>query len=339
MNPVLTSTQTIKYCGSITVGGATYSESTVLVDTFTSVQYGCDSIVTTILVKGEVFHLHDTLTLVPGETATWRGQTINHDGIYEERHTSSFGCDSIYSLGVGYKAATPVTNTHTDKVTICEGNYHVWRGDKYFNSGIFNDTVYVNGDAAQGVDSIYILNLTVHPTYYIRERITFHSFPAKYRGHTFSKEGETHEFHYTTADGHCDSIIAVVAELEVTRTEETVTICDGDTYIWKWNGSTYTESGRYVVTVKDGLGNDSVEHILNLTVRFIPETFVTKTICKGGSYTFGDRTLTEAGVYDYTFQSGTCDSLVHLSLNVVNADTNILVHHMNAGETYCKVFR
>ena len=341
VNPVLTSTQTIKYCGSITVGGATYSESTVLVDTFTSVQYGCDSIVTTILVKGEVFHLHDTLTLVPGETATWRGQTINHDGIYEERHTSSFGCDSIYSLGVGYKAATPVTNTHTDKVTICEGNYHVWRGDKYFNSGIFNDTVYVNGDAAQGVDSIYILNLTVHPTYYIRERITFHSFPAEYRGYTFS-EGETHEFHYTTADGHCDSIIAVVAELEVTRTEETVTICDGDTYIWKWNGSTYTESGRYVVTVKDGLGNDSVEHILNLTVRFIPETFVTKTICKGGSYTFGDRTLTEAGVYDYTFQSGTCDSLVHLSLNVVNADTNILVHHMNAGETFSwggKIYR
>ncbi len=341
VNPVLTSTQTIKYCGSITVGGATYSESTVLVDTFTSVQYGCDSIVTTILVKGEVFHLHDTLTLVPGETATWRGQTINHDGIYEERHTSSFGCDSIYSLGVGYKAATPVTNTHTDKVTICEGNYHVWRGDKYFNSGIFNDTVYVNGDAAQGVDSIYILNLTVHPTYYIRERITFHSFPAEYRGYTFS-EGETHEFHYTTADGHCDSIIAVVAELEVTRTEETVTICDGDTYIWKWNGSTYTESGRYVVTVKDGLGYDSVEHILNLTVRFIPETFVTKTICKGGSYTFGDRTLTEAGVYDYTFQSGTCDSLVHLSLNVVNADTNILVHHMNAGETFSwggKIYR
>ena len=130
--------------------------------------------------------------------------------------------------------------------------------------------------------------------------------------------------------------------MEVTRTEETVTICDGDTYIWKWNGSTYTESGRYVVTVKDGLGNDSVEHILNLTVRFIPETFVTKTICKGGSYTFGDRTLTEAGVYDYTFQSGTCDSLVHLSLNVVNADTNILVHHMNAGETFSwggKIYR
>ena len=69
---------------------------------------------------------------------------------------------------------------------------------------------------------------------------------------------------------------------------------------------------------------------------------MTKTICKGGSYTFGDRTLTEAGVYDYTFQSGTCDSLVHLSLNVVNADTNILVHHMNAGETFSwggKIYR
>ena len=330
VEPLKRTTKIIPFCESYTLNGQTYTSSTTVIERLAS-STGCDSVVTYMLQKGSSFHRHDTATIIPGETLNWRGQLITNTGLYTDTYTSSTGCDSIYTLGVGMKEDAPHMKMRTWNEDICEGDTLTWRNKNYFNTGTYVDTLYVG--STNIVDSLYVLNLTVHPTYYIRERITFHSFPAEYRGYSFS-EGEMHEFHYTTADGHCDSIIAVIAELEVTRTEETVTICDGDTYIWKWNGSTYTESGRYVVTVKDGLGNDSVEHILNLTVRYIPETFVTKTICKGGSYTFGDRTLTEAGVYDYTFQSGTCDSLVHLSLNVVNADTNILVHHMNAGETF-----
>ena len=330
VEPLKRTMKIIPFCESYTLNGQTYTSSTTVIERLAS-STGCDSVVTYMLQKGSSFHRHDTATIIPGETLNWRGQLITNTGLYTDPYTSSTGCDSIYTLGVGMKEDAPHMKMRTWNEDICEGDTLTWRNKNYFNTGTYVDTLYVG--STNIVDSLYVLNLTVHPTYYIRERITFHSFPAEYRGYSFS-EGEMHEFHYTTADGHCDSIIAVVAELEVTRTEETVTICDGDTYIWKWNGSTYTESGRYVVTVKDGLGNDSVEHILNLTVRYIPETFVTKTICKGGSYTFGDRTLTEAGVYDYTFQSGTCDSLVHLSLNVVNADTNILVHHMNAGETF-----
>ena len=330
VEPLKRTTKIIPFCESYTLNGQTYTSSTTVIERLAS-STGCDSVVTYMLQKGSSFHRHDTATIIPGETLNWRGQLITNTGLYTDPYTSSTGCDSIYTLGVGMKEDAPHMKMRTWNEDICEGDTLTWRNKNYFNTGTYVDTLYVG--STNIVDSLYVLNLTVHPTYYIRERITFHSFPAEYRGYSFS-EGEMHEFHYTTADGHCDSIIAVIAELEVTRTEETVTICDGDTYIWKWNGSTYTESGRYVVTVKDGLGNDSVEHILNLTVRYIPETFVTKTICKGGSYTFGDRTLTEAGVYDYTFQSGTCDSLVHLSLNVVNADTNILVHHMNAGETF-----
>ena len=330
VEPLKRTTKIIPFCESYTLNGQTYTSSTTVIERLAS-STGCDSVVTYMLQKGSSFHRHDTATIIPGETLNWRGQLITNTGLYTDSYTSSTGCDSIYTIGVGMKEDAPHMKMRTWNEDICEGDTLTWRNKNYFNTGTYVDTLYVG--STNIVDSLYVLNLTVHPTYYIRERITFHSFPAEYRGYSFS-EGEMHEFHYTTADGHCDSIIAVVAELEVTRTEETVTICDGDTYIWKWNGSTYTESGRYVVTVKDGLGNDSVEHILNLTVRYIPETFVTKIICKGGSYTFGDRTLTEAGVYDYTFQSGTCDSLVHLSLNVVNADTNILVHHMNAGETF-----
>ena len=229
------------------------------------------------------------------------------------------------------KEAAEQMNMRTWNESICEGDTLEWRDKRYYNTGTYVDTVFVGN--TKEVDSLYVLNLAVHPTYLIRERITFHTFPGTYRGHEFTAHGETDTIRYTTVNG-CDSIYIVTAERELTRTEENVTICTGDTYIWSWNGTTYSESGRYVVTVKDAAGNDSVEHILNLNVRYIPETFVTQTICRGGSYTFGDRLLTESGEYEYTFKSGTCDSLVHLSLNVVHADTNKLVHHMNPGDHF-----
>lgn len=119
---------------------------------------------------------------------------------------------------------------------------------------------------------------------------------------------------------------------ELIRDEQTVTICPGDNFIWR--GHAYKESYRYVEIEKDIHGVDSVEHILNLTVRYIPETRITRTICAGGSYTFGDRTLTESGIYTYTFHETGCDSVVQLSLNVIDEDTIKHVHHLMEGEQY-----
>ena len=330
VNPIERTRQVIPFCESYTLNGKLYTESTTVTDTaYTGL--GCYSITEYVLEKGASFSRHDTATIVPGETLYWHGQIITNTGLYTDSYTSILGCDSIYTLGVGMKEAAEQMQMRTWNESICEGDTLEWRNKKYYNIGTYVDTVFVGN--TREVDSLYVLNLAVHPTYLIRERITFHTFPGTYRGHEFTAHGETDTIRYTTANG-CDSIYIVTAERELTRTEENVTICTGDTYIWSWNGTTYSESGRYVVTVKDAAGNDSVEHILNLNVRYIPETFVTQTICQGGSYTFGDRLLTESGEYEYTFKSGTCDSLVHLSLNVVHADTNKLVHHMNPGDHF-----
>ena len=330
--PVSRYSQTIPFCGEVEWNGTTYTESAVVYDTLRSLRNGCDSIVTTILQKGISFHHHDTATITPGEVISWRGQTITADGQYEERHLTKLGCDSIYSLGVGLREAAPVTNTRTYVESICEGNYYEWRGDKYFNSGVYVDTTFVNGDRAQGIDSLYILKLTVNPVYTATERITFTSFPATYREWEFTAPGSYHEFRYKSSTG-CDSVITVYADLEVIKKEETVTVCPSE-LPYRWRDHEFYESYRYVETEKDRNGNDSVQYILNLTVKYIPETRVTKTICQGGSYTFGDRLLTETGVYKYTFKESGCDSVVVLSLNVVKPDTNIFVHHMDAGQSY-----
>ena len=332
VKPVLRSSRTIPFCGSIEWKGMRYSESAIMFDTLTSIQYSCDSIVKTILQKGISFHHHDTTTITPGETIVWRGQTITADGQYEERHLTALGCDSIYSLGVGLREAAQATNTKTDVASICEGNYYEWRGHKYFNSNIYVDSVFVNGDRAQGLDSLYILKLTVNPIYSATERIAFTSFPATYREFEFTAPGSYHEFHYLSSTG-CDSVITVYADLEVIRNEETVTVCPSE-LPYRWRNHEFNESYRYVETEKDRNGNDSVQYILNLNVLNIPETRITKTICRGGSYTFGNKVLTETGVYKHTFKDSGCDSVVILSLNVLSADTNIYVHHMDDGQSY-----
>ena len=329
--PVLRTMQTIPFCGSVTYNGVTYTESFTAIDTLVSARYHCDSIVTTILAKGIPFLHHDTITIYPGETLEWRGRSINQDGYYEDRYTSVSGCDSIYSISVGLKEIVPSTKSRTYRAEICADDYYEWRGEHYFNTGTYVDTVFVG--TTEVIDSLHILVLTVHPKYASRERITFHSFPATYRGHVFHASGEEFTFTFTTVGG-CDSIVTVVAERELTRTEEWELICPNETFIWQWDGRTYSEPGTYVQTIKDATGKDSVEHILHLTVRYIPDTYITKTICQGGSYTFGDRTLTTTGNYTYTFHNSGCDSTVHLSLNVVNADTMIYMHHMDEGQHY-----
>ena len=77
VQPVLRTSRTIPFCDYIVWNNKEYRESTVLIDTIPSVQYGCDSIITTILAKGIPFHYHDTATMVPGELSGWRGRTIS----------------------------------------------------------------------------------------------------------------------------------------------------------------------------------------------------------------------------------------------------------------------
>ncbi|MBR3408321.1 MAG: hypothetical protein IKG86_05730, partial [Paludibacteraceae bacterium] len=328
VHPVIRRTQTIPFCGSIEWNGRTYTESTVVVDTLSTV-LGCDSIITTILVRGIPFHHHDTATIVPGETITWHGLTIHNSGLYEDKHQNSMGCDSVYTLGVGLKEAVPQMNMRTDYVAICEGDDYLWRGRTYRYANRYVDTLYTDNTKTQ-IDSLFVLVLSVNPRYNTTERVTFRDFPVAYRNTLISGPG-TYPIHYTASTG-CDSIITVIVDREVIRDELTVTICPGETYIWR--GHAYQESHRYVETETDANGIDSVEHILNLTVRYIPETRITRTICRGASYTFADQTLTESGIYTHTYHDTGCDSVVILSLNVLNADTVKYIHHMNEGESY-----
>ena len=331
VNPVLRTVRTIPFCGSIEWRGKTYTESETIIDTLPSKQFNCDSIVTTILKKGSPVVYKDTINIVTGEILNWYGQTITGEGDYSYvQHSDYDGCDITYQLHVNEKEPAHAQKTRSEWVSICQGDGLDWHNKTYYNSGIYYDTI----KAGDEIDSLYILYLQVNPKYDLTERVTFLSFPTTYREKTILRPGK-YTFKYQSSLG-CDSIITSYIDQDVYEDVKTVTICPGQTYIWDYDGETYNVGGKYTKMEKaaDGV-TDSVRHILNLKVNYIPETSIEHTMCKGQQYTFAGETLTESGVYRHTYhKEAGCDSVVVLSLNVLNPDTTYLAVQRNEGDSY-----
>ena len=110
------------------------------------------------------------------------------------------------------------------------------------------------------------------------------------------------------------------------------TACDSYT----WNGETYTESGDYVQNFQTIHGCDSVV-TLHLTISNHYITPVDADLCEGGTYSFGDRMLSQSGIYyDTLLASNYCDSIIELNLTVHQLDTTYLSANICLGETYDK---
>ena len=328
VQPVSRTTRTIPFCAGETVSWntLTITNDTVVVDTFKT-STGCDSIATIVFVKGAFFRIQEQDSIALGDVLEWHGKTITTDGLYEDIHQSSLGCDSSYVLTVTLKQETPSTKTRTFRHTMCDGDVYTWgtKNRNYRETGIYYDTIMSGTE----IDSIHILHLTVNPTYYITESITFPraQFPVTYRGHKFSAP-DTAEIHYISSLG-CDSTINVIVNYQHTTFTEEATICAGEMY--PWHGQAYSEAGTYTYRLMDGKGYDSVTYVLNLKVKYIPVTRVDETICSGDTYNFGGKTLNESGTYTHTFQQGGCDSTVILTLHVQEPIVNTTIYTLNPG--------
>lgn len=114
---------------------------------------------------------------------------------------------------------------------------------------------------------------------------------------------------------HCDSIITLnlfVAPLM--ETNETDTVCFGETYIW--HGMSLNRSGRYADTLLSMYGCDSIVY-MNLTIRDQIFGQEEKTICHGSAYAWNGKIYSNPGTYKDTLKSVLgCDSIVTLTLYV-----------------------
>ena len=322
----------ITFCDSIRWNNEWIRKDTTIVDTFKTV-YGCDSISSTSLVKGSSIYRMEYDSIAPGEVLYWHGKTITKEGVYEDKQISDLGCDIVYNLDVHFKQELPSIKTRTERHTMCEGSdgYTWWKSkQKYYETGLYYDTVWTSTIPAE-IDSIYILNLTVNPIIRVNETVSFprSSFPIYYRGELFSGPAKK-DIKYISSTG-CDSIITVIVNYTHLTQNESATICAGEKY--PWHDKYYDATGFYSYTIKDKDKFDSITYTLDLKVKETPVTYVDSTICRGNYILFGGEQLSENGTYRDTIDQGGCDSVVILTLHVVETQGTTEFRRRNPGDS------
>lgn len=285
--------------------GLNYNVSGVFTDSLQTV-HGCDSVYVLNLTVYPVYENVTNAEICESDQYLWQGNTYALSGTYTVNLLSDFGCDSVHVLNL----VVHPEYEYITSVEMCEGNIYQWRGNNYFLSGTYYDSLLT----LNGCDSIYVLNLTVHPVYeLVTTAVICEGDVYTWRGSQYSVSGLYYDSLYTA--NLCDSIY--VLNLTVNPVFEFTTqaeICEGQQFTW--NGNVYDSTGTYALNYFTINGCDSI-HILHLVVHPSYEFITFAEICDGDVYTWKNNVYSSSGVYyDSLLTNFGCDSLYILNLTV-----------------------
>lgn len=283
--------------------GFQYTKPGVYYDEYTTI-LGCDSIYQLNLTQYQKYLFHQLDTICEGQSFHWREKIFTKTGIYWDSLQSINGCDSIYCLEL--TVAKPFIDE--EYVTICDNEVYDWRGGVYKSQGIYYDSL----KTYLGCDSIYILHLTVKPTYLTKEYATIcENEEYVWRGNSYNRSDMYYDY-YTTSDG-CDSIFSLSLTVMPTYYhKETAYICGGESFIW--NNKIYTQAGVYIDSLKSISGCDSV---VELTLGIADNYFFEEeySTCEGAVYSWHGQEISMSGIYwDSLKTIYGCDSIYKLSI-------------------------
>jgi len=195
---------------------------------------------------------------------------------------------------------------------LCFGGQIIVNGVVYNESNPSGTEILENA-AANGCDSIVIVNLSFD------DQLESETFAIICNGETYTfgsdnlSESGTYTLETSSSAG-CDStaILYLTVETSSTFTND-IELCEGEEY----NGQEYEEDTTVTETITSMNGCDSLINITNIQVLEEPFTELEITILNGETYTVGNSTYDESGVYYdiLTAQNG-CDSIIELTLTV-----------------------
>ena len=285
--------------------GRELKNSGVYYDTLTTI-HGCDSIFRLALNVNPTYIFEDTVTICDNEVYHFRGKQLNRPGVYYDSLIAKTGCDSIYKLVL----RTHPTFFKETFATICKNDYYNFRGRLLYESGVYYDSLL----SVHGCDSIYKLNLTVHPTYLNNISETICRGESFYFGGRELKMTGIYYDTLTTVNG-CDSVIRLALSVKPTYLfEENVSICKNDTY--NFRGQILNKAGTYYDRYETIDGCDSIYKVnLSINPTYLFETKA--TICDNHPYHYRNRIFDQTGVYyDSLITVAGCDSIYKLDLTV-----------------------
>jgi len=258
------------------------------------------------VIVNETYSFVENQSICESNTFIWHGNNYNTTGIYYDSLLTVNGCDSVYVLNL----TVDPEFEYTENQEICDGDSFLWHGNSYAIAGTYYDSLLT----VFGCDSVYILNLTVHPVYEFAENQQIcdgDSF--LWHGNSYVTAGTYYDSLLTVYG--CDSVyvlnLTVNAEFEYTENEE---ICESDTFMW--HGNNYNTTGVYYDSLLTVNGCDSV-YVLNLTVHPEFEYTENQEICDGDSFLWHGNSYAMAGTYyDSLLTVFGCDSVYILNLTV-----------------------
>ncbi|HSK14184.1 MAG TPA: hypothetical protein VK907_13280, partial [Phnomibacter sp.] len=297
-------------------GGRVVNTTGLYADTLRYKATGCDSLITNLglTVQGFTTRMVNA-SICGGQSYTLpSGKIVSATGQYTDTLRYTTGCDSVITTAnlTRYDATTT-----TQSATICLGNSFILpTGRVITTTGAYRDTLrYTNGcDSA-----ILILNLTVSDA--IRQSSTqYICAGTSYRlpsGRSISATGVYNDTLRTAQ--MCDSLISSITLVVDASTNQALrpTICQGQTHTLP-SGRVISTAGRYLDTLRNMRGCDSILYTIDLTVT--PGRFSTQNVmlCAGQSFTRpSGRIATTAGSYVDTIASVLtgCDSIITTTLS------------------------
>jgi hypothetical protein len=243
-----------------------------------------------------------------GETVTVGTSVYSTSGTYTNTLVAANGCDSI--LTTVLEVRPQIVSTQT--INLCAGESFTVGANTYSSTGVYTDIFA----AADGCDSVVTTNLIVSPVYSITQNLTLcFGETATVGTNTYTVSG-VYVDELTSING-CDSTITTnLSILPQALSSQSVTVCFGESF--SVGNNTYTASGTYTDIFTAASGCDST---VTTTLTVLAENIVNQTVsvCAGGSYTVGNNTYTQSGIYTNFFVTAQgCDSTHTLTLTVQN---------------------
>ncbi|HNQ69653.1 MAG TPA: PKD domain-containing protein, partial [Bacteroidales bacterium] len=303
--------------------GNDYNETGIYYDSLLTV-FGCDSIYVLNLFVHPVYEFVEDQEICSGDTFTWRENEYSVEGIYYDSLQTEYSCDSVYVLNL---IVHPVYEFVEDQ-EICSGDTFTWRENEYSVEGIYYDSL----QTGYSCDSVFVLNLIVHPIYeFIEDHEICSGDTYTWRENEYSAEGIYYDNLLTV--NSCDSVF--VLNLIVHPVYEFVEdhgICSGETYTWRDNE--YSVEGTYYDSLLTVNSCDSV-FVLNLSVYPVYEFSEEASICQGEIFTWRENEHSVEGIYYDSLQTEySCDSVYVLNLIVHPVYEFVEDQEICSGDTY-----
>lgn len=255
---------------------------------------------------------------------SFNGTTITTDGIYWDTLTNVKGCDSFIKLNVSFYIDTFLIGD-----SICKNAGYIYGLDTLRVSGTYT---YRYLSITRGCDSIVKLTLEYFQvdTAFLRDSICRNGF-MQFNTILLNTPG----IYWDTLKSikGCDSFVRLNLTLNADTNSKFITqhLCQDSFYIF--GTDTLRTSGTYKDTQVNSIGCDSFIY-LNLIYTPKDITYDSATICRGNSYHFHSRILTDSGIYTYRMNNKYyCDSTIVFKLKVKELDSVDSSHHICYGDS------